>query len=324
MRGLQAVGSWLKFENACGCDRASIYICVINEAISMRVKITYNEIHQALNEWANKELSSKNIKFADKNEFIQYLNYTNKLISHKPRIVSFSKSFEVSDGNKQGLGFLVEKLKNGQNVNAHLSKLTGNAKHIDYLLDGYGVKHFHLGISEKDNFVERTGELALAFITQEEAFFITSKEHGDETWYGKDVLEIIHKERPDLIKHAKVKGVCGTEPKITSVEDIKLCRQNQLSIAIELDDRTVYFQNDLGTSLAGYSSTHIFEENRLCITIMNYINEEIIPSISRIIHNFTLKIDKFIPSKRIEICLSIIYVINTNLVSDNIYFDFNK
>ncbi|QHB17236.1 hypothetical protein [Mannheimia pernigra] len=137
-------------------------------------------------------------------------------------------------------------------------------------------------------------------------------------------MEILHKERPDLISHARVKGVCGIWPKITSVEDIKYCRKNQLSIAIELDDGTVYIQNDLGTSLSGYSSTHTFETNRLCTTIMDYINSELIPSMPNMIYNFTLTIDKFVPSKKIVACLNITYVINTNLVSDNIYFDFNR
>ncbi|SUT94494.1 hypothetical protein [Actinobacillus lignieresii] len=242
----------------------------------------------------------------------------------KFRKISISKSFSISENNKAGFQLLVNKLEQGKDVNSHLSKLTGNAEHIDYLLDGYGIKHFHLGIFEKDNFMERTGELALAFVTQDEIFFITSKEHGDETWYGKDVLEIIHQERPDLIEHAKVKGVCGIEPKITSVEDIKLFRKNNISIALELDDGTVYFQNDLGTSLAGYSSTHVHEEQNLCIIIMDYINQKLIPSIPYIIHDFTVQIDEFIPNKKIIICLSIIYVIDNNLVSDNIYFDFNK
>lgn len=290
----------------------------------MRTKIEYDEIREALNKWASNELSAKNIRFTESNEFIQYLNYTNKLISQRPRIVSFSKLFHISEKNRQGLEILVRKLESGQDVNAHLSKLIGNAKHIDYLLDGYGVKHFHLGISEKDNFVERTGELALAFITQDEVFFITAKEHGDEAWYGKDVLEILHKERPDLIKQSKLKGVSGTELKITSVEDIKLCRQNQLSIAIEVDDGTVYIQNNLGTSLAGYGSDIVFGELTLCHAIMNHINRTLIPSIAYIIHDFAVKINEFIPSEKIIICLNITYVINTHLVTDNIYFDFYK
>lgn len=290
----------------------------------MRVKITFDEVKTALNKWAIDEFKTKNIHYNNKNEFIQYLNYSNKLVSQSPRKIFYSTQFSISNENIAGFKILEDKIKKGENVNKYLSKLTGNAEHIDYLLDGYGIKHFHLGVSEHNDFITRTGELALGFVTENEVFFVIAKQHGDDTWYGKDVLEILHKERPDLISHARVKGVCGIEPKITSVEDIKYCRKNQLSIAIELDDGTVYIQNDLGTSLSGYSSTHTFETNRLCTTIMDYINSELIPSMPNMIYNFTLTIDKFVPSKKIVACLNITYVINTNLVSDNIYFDFNR
>ncbi|HDL5699320.1 TPA: hypothetical protein PXE99_001131 [Mannheimia haemolytica] len=265
----------------------------------MRTTIAYNEILKALNLWASKELSCKHIKHKPGNEFIQYLNYANKLITPKLRKISISKNFCISENNKTGFQLLVNKLEQGQDVNSHLSKLTGNAEYIDYLLDGYGIKHFHLGIAEKDNFVERTGELALAFVTEDEIFFITSKGHGDDTWYGKDVLEIIHEERPDLIEHAKVKGICGIEPKITSVEDIKYCRQNQLSIAIELDDGTVYFQNDLGTTLAGYSSAHTWEQSMIIDSITHHINTKLLYNIHKIVHTIDIKINKFIPQKEI-------------------------
>jgi hypothetical protein len=291
----------------------------------MRKIITYQEILIALNDWAKSELLSKNIKFNEnKDQFIQYLNYFNKLISNNKRKVSCSKCFKVSDENESGLNKLIKKMEKGEDVNCHLSKLIGNAENIDYLLDGYGIKHFHLGVEKEGNFIKRTGELALGFITKEEVFFITTKNHGDDTWYGKDVLEILHKERPDLIEHAKVRGVCGVEPKITSVEDIKLCRKNQLSIAIELDDGTVYFQNDLGTTLAGYSSSHIFNQQHIAESIMNYINENVLQETNSLINSINLKIINIIPNSEILGELSIYHIIDNKFINEIIPLHLEK
>lgn len=291
----------------------------------MRKIITYQEILIALNDWAKSELLSKNIKFNEnKDQFIQYLNYFNKLISNNKRKVSCSKCFKVSDENESGLNKLIKKMEKGEDVNCHLSKLIGNAENIDYLLDGYGIKHFHLGVEKKGNFIKRTGELALGFITKEEVFFITTKNHGDDTWYGKDVLEILHKERPDLIEHAKVRGVCGVEPKITSIADIKYCRKNQLSIAIELDDGTVYFQNDLGTTLAGYSSSHFFNQQHIAKSIMNYINENILQETNSLINSINLKIINITPNSEILGELSIYHIIDNKLINEIIPLHLEK
>lgn len=282
----------------------------------MRKIITYQEILIALNDWAKSELLSKNIKFNEnKDQFIQYLNYFNKLISNHKRKVSCSKCFKVSDENESGLNKLIKKMEKGEDVNCHLSKLISNAENIDYLLDGYGIKHFHLGVEKEGNFIKRTGELALGFITKEEVFFITTKNHGDDTWYGKDVLEILHKERPDLIEHTKVRGVCGVEPKITSIADIKYCRKNQLSIAIELNDGTVYFQNDLGTTLAGYSSSHFFNQQHIAESIMNYINENILQETNSLINSINLKIINITPNSEILGELSIYHIIDNKLIN---------
>ena len=116
----------------------------------MRKIITYQDILIALNDWAKSELLSKNIKFNEnKDQFIQYLNYFNKLIYNNKRKVSCSKCFKVSDENESGLNKLIKKMEKGEDVNCHLSKLIGNAENIDYLLDGYGIKHFHLGVEKK-------------------------------------------------------------------------------------------------------------------------------------------------------------------------------
>lgn len=291
----------------------------------MRTSITYKEILASLNKWATNELVRKNIKFSLKcDQFVQYLNYSNKLVYPSPRKISFSEQFKVSPENQQGFLQLEMSLKRGEDINCYLSKLTGNAEHIDYLLDGYGIKHFHLGINKKDDFIERTGELALGFVTAKEVFFITTKPHGDDTWYGKDVLEIIHKERPDLIEHARLKNICDIEPKIKSVEDIKLCRKNHLSIAIELDDGAIYFQYDLGTTLAGYSSYHVFNQQNIVRAIMNHINQNIINNFEFIINEISLNIINIIPNLEVLGELTIHYVMGNKLIEKRIPLHLEK
>ncbi len=284
----------------------------------MIISIQDNDIHQALNEWAKNEFTLKNIKHSPKEEFIQYLNYSNKLISVQSRKVSFSSEFNISQKNTKGFQQLKMKLEKGENVNSYLSKLIRDAEYIDYLLDGYGIKHFHLGVSEKNGITDRTGELALGLVTNSEVFFVIAKEHGDDTWHGKDVLEVLHRERPDLISHAKIRHMTDISPKINSVEDIRLFRKNQISIAITLDDGTAYFPYDLGPTTAGYSSSYTFKLINLSNAIKNHINGDIIPKLSYFIHKLEVNIINFVIDKQIEFCLSITYIENNQLLKENI------
>lgn len=229
--------------------------------------LEYLDFQNFLNNWAKDTLIEENISFKNNEDsvpyFIQLLNHKSKLIKPTPRNVSFSRNFQISSENQEGFEQLLTCIKNGANVNPYLSKLSLDGGKVDGLLDNYGLKHFHLGKEEEDNsnFIQRTGELALAFITNEEIFFVASKMHGRGhglIWYEKDVLEILHQERPDLISNFKVKNFIDIFPRITESVDIKRLRDKQINTYITLSDGAVYGPINFGQSTAGYSIIHSF------------------------------------------------------------------
>ena len=73
---------------------------------------------------------------------------------------------------KKGFDRLKEKLINGEDVNAYLSKSSIIANSVDGMLDNFGIKHFHLGEMVKNDFIERTGEIALGLVTDSEVFLL--------------------------------------------------------------------------------------------------------------------------------------------------------
>lgn len=246
----------------------------------MQKKFTYEDAALAVNKWAKNQLIKLNIDFDENNSipyFIQYLNYRSKSIIQKKRTVTCSTKFSVTDENQNGFEALKKALENGNDVNAYLSKLSIKADKIDGLLDSFGVKHFHLGEKISGQFVNRTGEIALALVTSDEVFFIRTKMHGKDhpnTWFEKDALEIIHAERPLLIESFKSSSLLCISDKVNTTEDIKMYRNMGVVSFITLDDGTTYapskFQSVSGfpieySELMSYNSKQIFmSANKIC------------------------------------------------------------
>ena len=230
------------------------------ENISNLDLFTYEDALNTINNWAKEQLILKIVNFKNSGEipfFVQYLNYLSKLIITNPRKVEKARNFEITPKNYDGFVELVNAFELGLDINPYLSKGILNAEKVDGMLDNFGVKHFHLGNKIENNFFKRTGEIALAIVTNDEVFFIASKQHGKghgDIWYEKDVIEIVHEERPDLIEHCKVSEFEELSNDISDTNDIKTLRDANLNTAITLDDGTSYMPFNLGQSLAGFSA----------------------------------------------------------------------
>lgn len=231
-------------------------------------------------------MQQKRVKFSrnsDNSPYCQYLNYLSKLISTKPRAVSQSSKFNIDDAYIDGFNNLKSDIVQGKDINPYLSKLINVAKKSDGMLDHFGCKHFHLGNELENNgdFVERTGPLAIGFVTNDEIFFIDVKTHtkdqDDTLWYEQDVIEIIHQERPDLIERFKVTEFVDISPKFDTPEQIKAMRDIGVNTHIVIDDTTAYAPMNLGNTLGGlgiqftlkYNST----KSTMTRTIYNFLNE---------------------------------------------------
>lgn len=221
---------------------------------------TYEDALKTINNWAKEQLILKNINFNNSGKvpfFVQYLNYLSKLISSNPRTVEKARNFEINPENYDGFMELVNGFELGLDINPYLSKGILSAEKVDGMLDNFGVKHFHLGNEIENNFFKRTGEIALAIITDDEVFFIASKQHGKghgDIWYEKDVIEIVNEERPELIEHCKVSMFEELSNDISDTGDIKNLRDANVNTTITLDNGTSYMPFNLGQSLAGFSA----------------------------------------------------------------------
>ena len=99
-------------------------------------------------------------------------------------------------------------------MSPYMSKTIIDADSHDSMLDHWGIYHFHLGteLEESGNFIRRTGDILLCRIDDKYAYFITILPHGRNVpapWYRKELIEIIHKNWPESIRHALATGVTG-------------------------------------------------------------------------------------------------------------------
>lgn len=210
-------------------------------------EIPYEKVHSSLNIWAISELRKKKLKFEpNTSAYVQLLNHINKTILPLKRLVTFSEKFQIPSEHLIGFETLKNKIIKGGDLNPYLSRYLYNADFVDGLLNFYGCHHFHLGIKKKGKFIEGTDLLAIGFVTPNEVFFIDVKPHGESTWYDTEFLEILHKERPDLIERFKVTMFKKTSISVSSINSIKKLRENGYNHAITLKDGSMYMPVNFG------------------------------------------------------------------------------
>lgn len=223
----------------------------------MRKEFSYDSVSRAIDSFAVNEIKARKLKFDPKAPaYMQLSNYLSKLIKKKPRSVTTSKNFNVPDEHLIGYENLVQRIENGEDVNIYLSKGVNNPMFSDRFLDDYGCVHFHLGKGLDGKYIQRTGPVALAFVTEDEIFFIETKPHGKDfpyTWSNKSVLEILHRERPHFISKNKITTLKDISPKISNEEDIKNLRNNGYAFGVTLDDGSVYMPAKFGPVTVGSS-----------------------------------------------------------------------
>lgn len=220
-----------------------------------------------------------------------YFNLQKKTIRVRKRNVLFSKEFICPPKVQTGLNLLVNKFKDGENVTPHLSKQALNPSKFDELLYDWGIYHFHLG---KANFntdrIERTGPLLFARIDDNNVYCINIYSHGKNVsppWYKQEMIQIIHRNWPEIIEHWRLPDAVSANPKLTD-QEYKQVRQNHLNTLIEVEEGVVYFSPGQGMSSSGHSSELVFLCDRIWNTLKKcelYIREHILTFILAIQSN---------------------------------------
>lgn len=231
----------------------------------------YDSVSRAINSFAINEIKARKLKFDPKAPaYMQLSNYLSKLIKKKPRSVTTSKNFNVPDEHLIGYQNLVKRIESGEDINIYLSKGVNKLMFSDRFLDDYGCVHFHLGERLDGKYIERTGPVALAFVTDDEIFFIETKPHGKDfpyTWSNKSVLEILHRERPHFIIRNKVTTLTDISPKISNEKEIKDLRDKDIiAFAVTLDDGSVYMPAKFGPVTIGSSQKKKENEKEYSLT----------------------------------------------------------
>lgn len=239
--------------------------------------------NKLINDWAIHTMQEMGVQFdvnSNNAPYLQLLNHQKKLIQPKPRKVSYAANFKVSDENSEGIKNLVASIENGDDVNKYLSKLIFKGNISDGMLDHFGCKHFHLGNEQVGDFIKRTGEIALAFVTDDEIFFIETKLHGKDhalIWYEDNVIRILHNERPDLIKKFKAKYMKNISPSPSNPEDLKKMRDINVNNYVVIDNETAYAPINLGNTLGGlgieFTQLYIAHAKSIFNTIYKTLND---------------------------------------------------
>jgi hypothetical protein len=129
-----------------------------------------------------------------------------------PRRVELAPEFQVPPHLQSGFAGLRDKLERGDDVTPHMSRGVLDASKTNPFLNDWRIHHFHLGDQphpKKPGFLKGTKELALAWVSDEAAYFIKLGSHGHDvgnaTWGDLDLLEIVDRRWPDLLTPYELK-----------------------------------------------------------------------------------------------------------------------
>jgi hypothetical protein len=121
----------------------------------------------------------------------------------------------------------------------------------DSLLNDWDIHHFHLGtVSDQSGFIQRTGPLLFARVTDTHFYLIDVPHHGD--WTQQRLVEIMHNNWPDSLSDHCIPGALGLEYR-PSDDDIRDLRRAGVDIAIQVSDGTVYHSMGGGYTTSGLS-----------------------------------------------------------------------
>ncbi|MDD4323968.1 MAG: hypothetical protein PHR37_03925 [Eubacteriales bacterium] len=194
----------------------------------------------------------------------RYFNALLRLVDPVPRKVLIPTEFSCQEENIMALGIIKDKIERGLDITPYLSKNIRKPDYHDELLNDWGIHHLHLGHEREDSgFIERTRNLLFVRFDERHAYFLNVMPHG--YWAKKELVEIIHKNWPYLIKRFKINNVQIEED--MSEEDVKKMRKAGANTLFITEDGTIYFP--IG---GGYATSGI---NMNVVRTCNYIKKRI-------------------------------------------------
>jgi hypothetical protein len=211
--------------------------------------------------WPADELA----RLDDRDVRYQYLEARRRRIVDAPRTLQLSREFNCPPEREAGWQALQSKIRNGEDLNPHLSKAHASLFNHDGLLAEWGVHHFHLGVAadrKTPSYVERTGPLVYAMVTPTQFCAINVYSHG--RFEDSSVLEIIHRNWPHLIHRYCVTGVTAGNWSETERQAFRGKNGNVISAT---SDGTLYMPISGGVMASGVTFEAVrqgdYEQDRI-------------------------------------------------------------
>lgn len=165
-----------------------------------------------------------------------YFNAESRRIEPRSRTVWKSDIFRCPIELAAGWSLLEQKIINGEDLTPHLSKLIDKAEDNDLMLNDWGIHHLHLGTILEGDYIKRTGPLLFGFVTQNNFYAVNVYAHG--AWTKSDIIEIIHRNWPELLDSKKVNALdIAVNP---SDQVRKVFRNKHINSMIKVSDGTIY------------------------------------------------------------------------------------
>lgn len=180
----------------------------------------------------------------------KFFNIRKRRVPALCRAVYESSKLSCPQEHQSGYASLKSKFANGDDVTPHLSKTILSDNYEDFLLNDWGIHHFHLGESVSSGFAERTGPLLFALVKDSDVYCIDIKAHG--AWNEQDMIRTLHEEWPEAIADYRIKGVLELSHQPTN-DDVAKLRKAGVQTMVQVDEGVVYGPIGGGYSTAGTS-----------------------------------------------------------------------
>lgn len=211
---------------------------------------------------------------------IHYFNAAQRRPSANPRTLLLSDTFSCPSEHQSGWDRLKKSVSEGQDFTPHLSKLVTKPEETDQMLNDWGVYHFHLGTKLQKGFVNRTGPLLFARITDKIFYAIGVYNHG--AWTDSEVVETVHRNWPDSVRQWIMRGVPRQR---LSDEERGALRKKHLNAFFLTKDGTSYGPIGGGMVASGHNFSSVvqmdIEHDRLdCLErLLVDLSDEITPAL---------------------------------------------
>ena len=200
---------------------------------------------------------------------LNYFRVQHRRIQAKPRRVRVAKDFVCPPYSQSAFDTLRLKAETGDDLGLHQHKDFGKADFDDSLLNDWGIHHLHLSTVMRGQFVERSGPLLFARITDNEFYCIKIMMHGrgHNPWPRQELLEIIYQNWPHSIGDYQLKDspagmVVGLEDSRTD-EEIAQLRKAGINVPTQRQDGTIHLPVGGGAASDKTSMIAAHELNRL-------------------------------------------------------------